>query len=274
MNDPHVTALHYRIKHAPGVDFEKAAPLKHDKEPGFSVRIENGKAEIVMKKVHRTVDSALAAVEPFLSAWELSWGLGHASDRFRFEFLWPDLIDRNPTPAHGVHFIQGRLGGAGSMRADNHHSRAKYPNPPQGLGWSDEVDLMFERYRRVSEQRTTLNDGANFCLTVLEFGAAGLPVTSPARVRKRRQKAEAHFKIALPVLNKIGELAAEKGGRTESRKHEGARKPFTPAERAWLEKALKLLIRRAAEVAHDTGAARAGPKPSRSPITMADLPQI
>jgi hypothetical protein len=75
------------------------------------------------------------------------------------------------------------------------------------------------------------------------------------------------IEFRIRVLNKIGELAAEKGGRLDARKVEGASKPFTLTERAWLEQALKLLIRRAAEVTHD-------PKASRSQVTMADLPSI
>jgi hypothetical protein len=131
---------------------------------------------------------------------------------------------------------------------------------------------MFERYRRVCEQRTTLNDAVNFCLTAVELlGAGANPPKKRGPTKKGsgapRDRAATLFQIDLDVLNMIGELAAEKGGETDARKLSGAYKPFTPAEREWLKKALKLLVRRTAEKAHC-------PSANRSLITMADLPPI
>jgi hypothetical protein len=65
MNDPHIEALHYRIKHASTVDFENAPPVEHP-GPGCSVRIENGEVKITMKDHHPTIEDARDAVEPFL----------------------------------------------------------------------------------------------------------------------------------------------------------------------------------------------------------------
>ncbi len=39
MNDPHVTALVYRLKHGAGVNYDKAAPLEYETAE-FKVRIE------------------------------------------------------------------------------------------------------------------------------------------------------------------------------------------------------------------------------------------
>jgi hypothetical protein len=220
MNDPHVEALHYRIKHAPDVDYERAEPLKHE-EPSFSVSIENGEAKIGMKDHYLTVQSARAAVEPFLHAWELSWGLCYPKEKFEYVFLRGDLIDRKPAPAHGVLPAEAGLYGAGGQQSNTHHRRAKYPDPPQDLGWSADVDMMFERFRRINEEHTTLNDGANFCLTVLESAGAG-PRRSHTRGKGgRRAQAAKYFGIDIQVLDKIGELAAEKGGRLDARKVEG-----------------------------------------------------
>jgi hypothetical protein len=266
MKDTHVETLHYRVEHSP--TFERAGPLETQavhpkKEPAFSVRIENGEVKVSMKEHRSTVDKA--AVDLFLRTWELSWALSHPKENFEFVFLSGDLIDRRPAPARrGVHSAQAGLHRVVGVAADVLHRRAKYPDPPKGL-WSDEaVDLMFERYRSVNRRRTTLNDGAYFCLTVLE----GPPAHQVGRKdSKRRTQASKRFGIDIRVLNKIGELTSERGGRTWARKVGGANKPFTPAERAWPEQALKLLIRRAAEVAHE-------PKASRSQITMADLPSL
>ena len=49
-----------------------------------------------------------------------------------------------------------------------------------------------------------------------------------------RSGAATRFAVAKTVLNKVGELAGEKGG-TEARKAKGAETEFTAAERQWLE---------------------------------------
>ena len=74
------------------------------------------------------------------------------------------------------------------------------------------------------------------------------------------------FGIARPVLQKIGELTAKKGGK-EARKIDGAYSDFTSAERTWLHQVLKVLLRRAAEVAYDSNA-------RLNQITMQNLPPI
>jgi hypothetical protein len=95
MNDFHVEALHYGIKHGDSVDFGEASPLEHS-EPGFSVRIEKGCAKMVMKDHHPTTESARAVVEPFLRAWELKSTLFSVTDKLEFVFQNADVIDRKP----------------------------------------------------------------------------------------------------------------------------------------------------------------------------------
>jgi hypothetical protein len=120
MNDPHVQALHYRIKHADSVDFDKAPPLEHE-EPGFSVRIEKGQANVVTKDHYATSESARAVVEPFLRAWELSAALFSVVDKFEFLFEYGDVIDRSPTP--GIISAKAMAYGVGTMTADAHVRR-------------------------------------------------------------------------------------------------------------------------------------------------------
>jgi hypothetical protein len=252
MNDPHVQALHYRIKHADSVDFDKAPPLEHE-EPGFSVRIEKGQANVVTKDHYATSESARAVVEPFLRAWELSAALFSVVDKFEFLFEYGDVIDRSPTP--GIISAKAMAYGVGTMTADAHVGRARYPSPPIGLARDAHVDQMFDRYCMYCENRTTLGDAGNYCLTALELAAGG-----------RRKRAAAHFAIALSVVNTLGMLTATKGGK-EARKAEAAASDYTSAERAWIQEALKAIIRRAAEVASNSTVAH-------KQITMADLPQL
>lgn len=70
MNDPHVEALHFEVRHSERVTYDKAAALDHEEE-GFIVHIESGRAVFVMKTHHATPESAREAVEPFIRAWEL-----------------------------------------------------------------------------------------------------------------------------------------------------------------------------------------------------------
>jgi hypothetical protein len=113
---------------------------------------------------------------------------------------------------------------------------------------------MFERFRLYRARGTTLADAANFCLTVLEGPAGG------------RKDTARRYTISETVLRTLGELAASKGG-NEARKAKGAQAQFTPAERQWLEKAIKRLILRAADVA-------CNPSASLPQITIADLPRL
>jgi hypothetical protein len=252
MNDPHVEALHYRIKHADSSDYDKAPPLKHE-EPDFSTRIEKDEARIVMKGHHATAESARAVVEPFLRAWELSAALFDAADSFEFVFQRAEIIDRKPTPGAVHAQVMIALSNL-TMTAHAHVGRAKYPDPPVGLARNGDVELMLDCYRMCCADRRRLGDACYFCLTVLERAAGD------------RRKAAVQFGIDFPVLSKIGELTAQKGGK-DARKIDGAHTDYTPAERTWLQEALKTFVRRGAEVAHDPGGAR-------KMITMSDLPKI
>lgn len=131
---------------------------------------------------------------------------------------------------------------------------AAFPPPPSGIARDPIVDMMLGRYVLYRDGGTILADAANFCLTALGVGAGS------------RKAAPNHYGIDKKVLSKLGELASTKGG-AHARKAAAATADFAPRERQWLEHAMTLIIRRAAEVAFD-------PHAARRPITMADLPQL
>jgi hypothetical protein len=254
MNDPHIEALHYSVRHAKGVDYDNARPLDHD-TPGFTVHIENGRAEITMKTHHATVDAARTEVEPSLRAWELTAALEFGPGDFRLVYDQAKIIDRNPTPGIVNVPVPGAAAFSAAGALGVHVGRSKYPDPPTGIARDATVDLMFERYCWYCTRRTTLADAVNFCMTVLEMSGGG------------RKGATKRFAVAKPVLDNAGKLAANKGG-NEARKAKGAQAEFTAAERHWLEETMKRLILRAGEVA-------AGNAPASLPqITMADLPPL
>ncbi|HEY1979288.1 MAG TPA: hypothetical protein VGH13_04315 [Xanthobacteraceae bacterium] len=252
MNDPHIESLIYRIRHNDSVTYASAAPMEHA-APDFKVGIEKGRVQIDLIGHYTKVSDARAVVEPFLRAWELNAALNSGPGEFEFVFERANIIERAPKPGVVGAAAFAAVGVMETTRAMV--SKFSFPPPPlQGVARDATVDLMFERYCRLREQRTTLSDAANYCLTALEMAALG------------RKQASARFNVDLPVLRTLGELAATKGGK-EARKAKASEAEYTPAERDWLTKVLPLIIRRAAEVAFD-------PDAPRQQISMADLPQL
>ena len=98
---------------------------------------------------------------------------------------------------------------------------------------------------------------AYFCLTVLEHSTGKKKGTRPAAGKK--------YQIGKQVLDRIGELSAEKGG-SEARKADGVATELTESERRFLKEAIRRMIRRAAEKAYD-------PHKSLPEILLSDLPQ-
>jgi hypothetical protein len=249
MSDPRVEALYYTLKRSSSVDYADAGPLYHE-TPGFTVRVEDGRAEVKMKSHHAAVETARAEVEPFLVAWEIKDALEFAPGHFGFVYNRANIID-GTVPLRLVTVDHPLLI---EINAD-HISRSKYPDPPLANVASDStVEQMFREYCLYRGNGTKLGHAANFCLTVLQTTANGL------------KGAAKRYAISETVLRKIGDLAANKGG-SEARKARGAKADFTAAERGWLERAIKCLIWRAAEVAGNPSA----PLPQ---ITMGDLPPL
>jgi hypothetical protein len=259
MNDPHIEALHYSVRHAEDVDYNKAPPLSRD-IGGFTVRIENGRAEVTMNSHYGTVETARAEVEPFLRAWELTAALQFRPGKFELVYDRATIADRNPTPGD-ISFTEPFADADFFPSAAVHVECLKYPDPPSvGIVCAPAVELMFKAYCLYRENRAKLGEAANFCLTVLE--------EYPFAPRKDPRGAAAQrYAVARRILNKLSDLAAEKGGPDHARKARGVEKPFTAAERCWLEETMKRLILRAAEIAGD-------PAVALPQITMADLPSL
>ena len=75
----------------------------------------------------------------------------------------------------------------------------------------------------------------------------------------------------MDLLNKLGSLVSEFGSLDEARKLDlkATLTPLTPEEKAWVQAAIKMLIRRKAEYDHDPNAAESLPA-----ITMSHLPTL
>jgi hypothetical protein len=253
MNDPHVQALYYRVEHGEHVDYTKTKPLAYA-EADFDIEIKDRRVAIALKIHFASINDARASVEPFLRAWEMDAALRYGPRTLIFRYDRADVIDRNPTP--GGHSLVAEpliltvAGGSVKLVI----GLANFPSVPVEMARDASVDLMFERYVLYRDGGTTLADAAYYCLTVVE------------RAADRRAAAAKKFAIQYEVLNKLGELSANKGG-ARARKVQGSTAEFTGSERQWLEEAMISLIRRAAEFAYD-------PNAMLRQITMADLPQI
>jgi hypothetical protein len=252
MNDPHVKALIYAVKHSATFSYEKAEPCNGDR-PEFRVSIEKETAIVEPKEHFDAEVEARSALEPYLRAWELDAALRHNDpDVLRFEWLRSCIIDRNPTP--NTLYVPVLRNEPIAFEATLSVEFKAYPELPKDLAVKQHaVSAMFDRWSRYKTGQALLGDTADFCRGALEQGCG-------------RQAAADRYSVERCVINTLGDLADRKGG-PHARKYKGYSAPYFKDEIAWLEAAMRALIRRAAEVAHDFGAIR-------PPITMRDLPKL
>ena len=230
MNDPHVVALFYNVKHSAAVDYSDAKPLEHE-EDNFSVRIENKEVCFTMKAHYATREEAKEAVREYIDNWEFTAGLRRGSDMFKLVYWKPEIEYRNVESGHHVGAPDPVSLKLTTSQPDS-IIIAPYPSPPQsGLKITPDVRSMSDRFAGYRLGREPLASMANFCLTVLQGSA------------KSRNNAVKMYGIKLAVLSKIGCLCNNKGGE-KARKYEGLNDPFTPKEARFLDEAVKAMIHR------------------------------
>ena len=258
MNDPHVVALNYKIKHHSSVDYDGASPLDL-REEAFEIHVERSNVRFAMQRHYATKSEALEAVEGYIRAWERLAALQYGPNEFTLVFDEAEIEDRDPTPG-GLYLSAKPLRiGVSLSEVTFHVSRSAYPQPPSAkMEFSPDVQLMFDRYVAYRLRRGYLTEMANFCLTILE---------KSVQAKKARRKAAAnHYGIEYKVLQKIGWLCSQKGG-AEARKAKGVEQELNGHERRFLEESVPAIIRRAAEVAGD-------PNGSRDRIELSDFPDL
>ena len=239
MNDPHVGALCYNVRHKESVDYGHAKPLTFENDQ-FVVQVEDGKARFELKEHFATEQKARESVKPFIDNWQFDAGLRRDPDCFLLDFDKAEIIDRKPTPGViEVHAPPNRFHFSFSS-PEGTASPPTYPPPPIGIDSSHpDVKTLYVRYRRFREGREDLPSFAYFCLTVLEY-----PFTPPRK--GKRERAAASYNVDYAVLKSIGDLSSEKGG-SGARKRDGVDAPLTDEECRFLERATVRLIRRLAE---------------------------
>lgn len=251
MNDPHVSALLYRVKHDETVSYEKAKPLEYETD-SFKVSVKDHEARFEMKEHFPEAEQAREVIEPFIRQWEFTTSLDQNPGEFELVFLDAVVEDRKPTP--GVVHLQGMAVACAIGSVSAIVGKSAYPQPPTDVAMNADVEAMALRYSRYREGKDTLAGMAYFCLTVLEQAAGGRPAIPGM------------FGISRSVTDKLGHLTGEKGG-AEARKGRGRSHEFTADERNWIDQTIKRLIRRVAEVAHDPDAAA-------QQITLGGLPKL
>jgi hypothetical protein len=256
MRDPHVASLRYRLVPGETVTFDCPPPVERETGP-FRVRLEDGVATFEMLEHHASEETARRCVEEYLRAWEIDVALRSGRAEVRFEFEDADIIDRDPPPPGTGVVIYAKTATAKAHIAAAHVTRSRYPEPPRAFVVSPDVETMWRRYEGYLEGREPLAPMAYFCLTVLVASAGG------------RKKAAEKYVISRSVLSSLARLATEVGDERTARKfdHLKDQRPHTGAEKAWIEAAVKALIRRAGERASNPGA-------SLPEFTMSDLPKL
>ena len=258
MNDPHVVALNYKVRHGPDFNYSSAKCLCTHTDD-FDLRLEDGKVRFVMRGHHATEQEARDAIDDYIRGWELDAALEHGPNAFQLEFDWAEIVDRNPTS--GVTFVRLKpLRVAVSLSTPRIVANPlTYPAPPaKNLARSPDVESMYLRYVGYFEGSEPLASMAYFCLTVLE--------ASTGQCRDKRKAAARKYGFDEQVLKNLGRLCSAKGG-ADARKAEGLDQEHSSDERQFLHMTVRAIIRRAAEVAHD-------PRTPLTRITLRDLPTI
>jgi hypothetical protein len=257
--DLHVVSLQYALKTTDHCSYANAPALEFETgEARF--RLVDGELICEMKTHYPTADAARAGVEPILRAWEVDVDLRSGRGELRFAFEGADIVDRTPKPAgtiHGTAYIvspPAMVSACGTVSVDV--TRDQYPDPPSSFRLNPDVQSLLDRYYRYLDGGEPLLGMAYFCLTLVEVKTGG------KTRRERHQRASAKYRMETTVFEKMGTLTSERGDRQSARKASAAQ-PLMASESAWVQAALKKLIRQLGT-----------PEVARSWITMADLPAI
>jgi hypothetical protein len=258
MRDPHVVSLTYLLVPEPRTSFAAGATPTQADTAGFAVLLADNKLTITMRDHYPSERSARDAVGRYLRAWEIrsAVNLGTGRPEFHFEFERSELVDRDPplpgepetVTAKFTLPLEAQMSASASVE---HHA---YPSPPSDFALGLDVETLWDRWVGYLERREPLQSMAYFCLTVLQRAAGG------------RREAASHYGVSRKILDTLAQLS-EAGDATTARKMQMTPRPLTDAERAWMEAAVLVLIRRAGEVAVGSGSALAK-------ITLADLPSL
>jgi len=246
MRDPHVKSLRYRVLSSEDVTFDQPPPVEWDTDD-FHMILEDNVATFEMQRHYPSEEAAREAVEPNLRRWQLEAALRSNRVEIQFDFDAAEITDRDPPPPGSTQVIAVTAIGSAEMfgAVKVHVTRNHYPDPPGNFAVSPDVESMWSRYQQYLDGREPLASMAYFCLTAVE-GSTGIP-------RGARPEASRRYRISERVLSKLGDLTSNVGSERTARKlpPPTGRRDHTGQEIAWIEAAVKALIRRMGEYAYD-----------------------
>lgn len=254
MRDPHVVSLEYELETDDSTSYRDPPPVELEAD-AFSLRLANGVLTVVLNRHFPLVEAARAEVDLFLRAWQLDVALRYGPGELRFVFKDAVVIDRDPPHPGQRHVIHLSAVAIATASVTLHVARARYPEPPSRFRVTPEVESMWQRYQGYRDGREPLLSMAYFCLTLLQAGAGNL------------QQTALRFSIEIAVLRKLGELTSTRGDTTSARKlnQRSTLTPETAGEIAWIDAAVKALIRRVGEF---------NPSHPLPLLTLSDLPPL
>lgn len=256
MRDPRVVTLTYDLQTPSGLVYD-APPAIDVSRDEFSGRLFEGRFIATMRKDYATQEEARVPVDRFLQGWVVD-ALLSRSHEIEFVFRNSEIIDRMPySNGHVLHVRSALVGVTCAASATLTLRSQTYPSPPERFSQTPLVERMLARLKQYRSGREPLYPVAYYCLTDLGDACAG------NGQRGSRRAIATRFGIDLDVLNTIGELSSERGGSLEARK--AGKQPASPAEAAWLESALRKMIRQ-------VGLVEAGDTSSK--LTMEHLPPL
>jgi hypothetical protein len=258
MNDPQVVSLEFRVKSEKPISFI-GAPAVNVQIGSCDMTLDDNVLTVTLREHYATVESAMSKVGDYLRAWEILAGLEAGTAYFMFEYQNAVLIDRSPPPPGSTtcHFVAVEAGDSFGATATCRHERATYPAPPVRFAATSTVQHLWNRYQKYLNGRDLLTTMGYVCLSTIQNEAGG------------RKKAATRFSIHENVLGTLGTLTSDVGDEANARKidQQSTKRAHTSSEHAWVEEAVKRIIRRVGEHAYD-------PAASLPLITMADLPRL
>jgi len=256
MREPHVKTLFYCLETDRNTTYNNPPPIIYETED-FSAELEKERLKIVLKRHFPTVEEARHEIEKFLRAWELDVALKRGPGEFQLKYEDSEVIDRNPAPKDSSNTIavSAHAKVSATMKAEIGVARGRYPEPPEYFRTSPDVETLWQRFHGYQSGNEPLLSMAYFCLTVVE------------RLGGSRRQSAILLRVSSDVLNRLGEITSTRGDVFTARKV-SRNTPLTPvsdAERAWVESAIKIIIRRVAEIELHS---------SPPIIDMSDLPTL
>ena len=246
MNDPHVASLTYRVIESDSLEFEDAPDLNFS-TPKFVGHLSQGTLTLEPKHHYASEAEVRPQADAFVRAWEIDAGLslGGRPD-FKLRFHGSQLVDRSPDP--GSHAVQSSTHAYVNLASHIKVTKKTYPSPPAKFEVTPEVQAIWTRYCGYVANREPLLSMGYACFTLMK--------------RDNLKNSAKYFGIEYAVLKKLSELTTTRGDHTTARKVTANMERLTEKEKAWIEEAIKRIIRHLAT------------REPSTQLTMRDLPSF